>query len=148
MPYSHPRIPRAWQHYPGTGRCLLYRMPIRWTGRLRLPLFQAGTLPGEHFLLVAAWLLAPKPRGWIWDGVSFPHIPPPWSRTRLGQAGPFWHLPLPPQAHAPKCWKLWVGIPPFFPLSSERKSGNFSPFSFFPSSKWPRVTFLPFPLWQ
>lgn len=36
MPYSHPRLPPAWQLYSGIGRCPLDRIPIRWAGRLGL----------------------------------------------------------------------------------------------------------------
>lgn len=96
-------------------------IPISWGGRLELPLVQAGS--------TSCWHQSPGDRFGM--GLFSSH-PPPWSRTRLEQAGPFWHLLLPPQAHEPKYWKLCVGISPFFPLLSEGKSGNFSPFPFFP----------------
>lgn len=63
--------------------------------------------------------------GWV----SSSH-PPPWGRTRLGQVGPLWHLPLPPQAHAPKRWRLWMEFPPFPFFSPPLRGQGSRPFRF------------------
>lgn len=61
-----------------------------------------GALPAG-----SGWkLLTPEPRGWMWDQqFSSP-------------------------AHAPKCWKLWVGISPFSP-SLRGQEWELLPFPFF-----------------
>lgn len=83
-------------------------IPIRWAGRLRLPLFQAETALGA-LPAGSGWKLpTPEPQGGFGMGLF---LPSPCTKV-LGALG---------------------GNFPLFPLLSEGKNGNFSPFPFSPA---------------
>lgn len=122
-PYAHPRIP--------PGRIILALEGALWAPSPSggqedsgLPLFPAEPLLWVPFLLAGVGncqLLAPEPRGGFGMGLS----------SSL--------------AHAPKCWKLWVGISPFSPFSQRARVG-ISPLSLFPLLSEAKGPSLPFPL--
>lgn len=109
-PYSHPRMPLAWQHYPGIGECPVDTIPIRWAGRLGLPLFRAdtalGALPaGSGLETAGCW---PQSLGGGF-GMGLFSSPDPCTKVLEALGGNF----------------------PLLPLLSEGKGGNFPPFPFF-----------------